>query len=178
MEIGSVSNEESVEQVLSWSLMPNAPKIIFMYISSIDTSGHRHGPYSKELNSSLIELDDAIGRLVKGLKHECRQTNLLVVSDHGMAATSDDKIIRLVELVPLEYLEHFDGGAVVSLWPKKGKEDVVLERLRSKQSKLYPHHFEIYQSKSDLNKYPFHYSKSVRIAPIILQCEPGWMICK
>lgn len=78
---------EKVEKVISWLKLPDdkRPHFISLYFPEVDGSGHHYGPDTKETETAVHLIDQAIGELVQkvnalGLKN----VNFVFVSDHGM----------------------------------------------------------------------------------------------
>lgn len=53
-----------------------------------DHAGHGHGPRSEEVKKAVLEIDDAIGTLINGLKEQgiYEETLIAFSSDHGMSS--------------------------------------------------------------------------------------------
>jgi predicted AlkP superfamily pyrophosphatase or phosphodiesterase len=88
-----------VDTVLGWLDRPQGqrPRFMTLYFESVDTEGHNGGPDSAAVNKALGDVDAALGQLVDGLAARKLDTriDLIIVSDHGMAATSDTRAIDL-----------------------------------------------------------------------------------
>lgn len=87
---GRVPNEERIAQVFAWFRMPEAerPGLVVVYFSDVDSAGHKTGPDSPETKAAIQKLDAAVGELVKGVRKIRKDTNILVVSDHGQIAVA------------------------------------------------------------------------------------------
>lgn len=176
----NVKTEYRVDQVLKWLDMSEEekPKFISMYLSLIDDAGHLFGPDSDELNGALREVDLGIGRLLEGLKKRKIDdiVNLIIVSDHGMVEIKDDEQfhIYLDDLIPemKERLQWVDYGPMASIIPMEGEEDSIISELRSAQLDGVP--FKVYRREEV--PFEYHYTKSDRIAPIVLVAEKGYVI--
>ncbi|MBL4858460.1 MAG: alkaline phosphatase family protein, partial [Erythrobacter sp.] len=96
-----VSNTQRVNSVLDWLRRPAdiRPEFLTLYFDTVDTAGHDAGPDSEEVNAALRDVDAHIGMLVEGLREFGQPANLVIVSDHGMAATSSDRVIALDEIL-------------------------------------------------------------------------------
>ncbi|HZS44031.1 MAG TPA: ectonucleotide pyrophosphatase/phosphodiesterase [Blastocatellia bacterium] len=171
---GHVPNSDRVKEVLSWFAMPEdkRPTFISLYFSDVDHAGHNSGPDSPEVNESIKQVDTAIGQLIKGLNDQkiFGQVNIIVVSDHGMAAVSRERRVFLEDYISLSDLEpgHNFVGTNAHLWPLPGKEDKVLEALSKAP------HLKAYK-KENTPDY-FHYRNNPRIAPIVCVADEGWSI--
>ncbi|MEO5801904.1 MAG: alkaline phosphatase family protein [Verrucomicrobiota bacterium] len=68
-----------------------------------DHAGHNHGPRSAEVKNAVMEIDNAIGNLIRGLKEQGIYEKTLIVfsSDHGMSAYEKKE----VEIEPADALK-------------------------------------------------------------------------
>lgn len=166
-------NSARVAQVLAWLDLPQPqrPRLITLYFSSIDDVGHEFGPDSPELIQAVGELDAVIGELVRGL--EARdifdRVNLIIVSDHGMAATSAERVIYLDDYLDLQQVDVIDWTPVLALLPRPGQEEAVYQKLKG----AHPH-LQVYR-KAEIPE-RFHYGRHPRIMPIIGLADEGWTI--
>lgn len=80
---GRVTHEERLAALAGWLKDPNGPRFITMYFSDADSAGHRFGPDSGELRQAVLKVDATMGKL---LAMADSQTNVVIVSDHGMQA--------------------------------------------------------------------------------------------
>ena len=99
-----IPSQERVTKLLSWLDRPDDGRADFatLYFSEVDTLGHQTGPGSPETNASIQNVDRQIGLFIEGLERLNLKsvTNIVVVSDHGMAETNSDRVINLSELSP------------------------------------------------------------------------------
>jgi arylsulfatase A-like enzyme len=97
-----------VDQILQWLDLPAAqrPRFLTLYFEQVDHFGHIDGPDSPEVDASMVSIDAALARLVDGLKQRSLfdRIDLVVVSDHGEAATHADLRTWLDDIVPLAEL--------------------------------------------------------------------------
>ncbi|SFU16319.1 Predicted pyrophosphatase or phosphodiesterase, AlkP superfamily [Algoriphagus locisalis] len=127
---GRVSNMTRVTEVFKWLELPEEkrPRLITLYFSDMDDTGHRYGPSNDEkLTTTLTKLDYELGALFEGLKSYDLDINVIVVSDHGMMDVTPDHFINLSELtkdIPARIVN--DGAlAHVYLEDKKDKQKVI-----------------------------------------------------
>lgn len=119
---------ERIDQVLGWLAMPEAarPRFITVYFDAVDTAGHMYGPGSPEERAAIERVDAEIARLVEGVAElgiEDR-TNVIVVSDHGMAAVGEEQVVYLDDyhslggvFIPVFQVEDTAGyGVMVHLY--------------------------------------------------------------
>jgi predicted AlkP superfamily pyrophosphatase or phosphodiesterase len=169
----SVSPSARVEQVLAWLDLPQdqRPDFVSLYFDQADTAGHNYGPDSVQVNEALVSIDAALGELVEGLRqrNSYSTTNLVILADHGMSATSPDRVVLLDPIVNLEHVEIVSALVNLGLDPKPGYAAEVEHAL------LTPHpHLQCWR-KEHLPK-KFHYGKNPRIPAIQCVTEDGWMV--
>ncbi len=96
---------ERVEEVLKWLALPQSerPRLATLYFSAVDTAAHNYGVGSAEEKEAILKVDGHIGDLLSGLHQQglTAQTNIIVVSDHGMVNLSDQKVVNLDEILDL-----------------------------------------------------------------------------
>jgi predicted AlkP superfamily pyrophosphatase or phosphodiesterase len=162
-----------VDTVLGWFDLPPAerPSLMTLYLDRVDAMGHRYGPDSPELDAELVEVDRVIRRLIDGLEARGlgNACNLVIVSDHGMVATSPDRVIYFDELVPDAYARVVGFGALTGIVPRRGHgrdTEAIL---------LAPHEHMRCWRKSQLPA-RFHYGKNRRVPPLLCLANHGWYI--
>lgn len=169
----TMSAEARVDQVLAWLDAPAAerPTFLALYFDEVDTYGHHHGPDSAELNAAVARTDAAIGRLTEGLESRglLDQTNLVVVSDHGMAETSRDRVIALEDLVSPEDGQVLSTGPHLTFEPAEGRQ------AQAEAALLRDHEHMTCWRKADLPA-RFAYGKHRRVASLFCLAETGWEI--
>jgi predicted AlkP superfamily pyrophosphatase or phosphodiesterase len=168
----TVSREKRVEQVLEWLNLPQEkrPRFLTLYFEDADEAGHAHGPNSPEVVQAIRQLDEAVGRLVAGIRTLGLEetTSVILVSDHGMTEVNRSQRIRLSDYVTSEEARIVGKGALVLVWPK-GKKETEALRNRVKER---PGHFELLNQEQLAHR--FHYSNHRRIPPIVLLAREGW----
>jgi predicted AlkP superfamily pyrophosphatase or phosphodiesterase len=88
----AVPNAARVAQVIAWLRLPaeQRPHFITLYMSDVDQAGHLSGPDSHETEHAVHVVDDAVGSLDSALATLHLAIDLIIVSDHGMAAVKGD----------------------------------------------------------------------------------------
>jgi predicted AlkP superfamily pyrophosphatase or phosphodiesterase len=83
---GNVSNEDRVNQTVSWLELPEAdrPRFISLYFSLVDTEAHTTGPTSLQTQKVLHTADSLLGMLMTKVEALKLPVNIVVVSDHGL----------------------------------------------------------------------------------------------
>jgi predicted AlkP superfamily pyrophosphatase or phosphodiesterase len=168
------SRAARVDTVLHWLALPadSAPQLIAVYFSDVDTEGHNFGPRAAQTDSAIAHADSAVGAIIDGIARQGLRdkVNVVVVSDHGMAEVSGDRLIALDDLVSFDSLAVVDWSPVASIVPKPGRDAYVLRALRTA---AHPH-LTVYK-KGELPA-RLHYNTGSRITPIIAIADEGWTI--
>ncbi|MFQ5747730.1 MAG: ectonucleotide pyrophosphatase/phosphodiesterase [Gemmatimonadota bacterium] len=169
----SVSRDERLGRLLGLLDLPPARRPVFLtlYFSDADRAGHRWGPNSAQIDSTLAELDASIGELLDGLRARglLDRVNLILTSDHGMSAVDTSRVIFLDDYLDLTTVDVVDWSPVLSLWPHAGEEDHAFAALAGAHPRL-----SVYR-KADIPA-RFHYSGHRRVPPILGVADPGWNI--
>lgn len=134
---GSVPNRARIDSVISW-LDPEGDidaDFSTLYFSDVDSRGHRHGPNSPEVDRAVVQADSLLGYLWEQIDSlDLRdRLNVIVVSDHGMAAPSEDKVIFLDELIDLDTVDMIDWNPVAMIEPNAGLTDEIYTSLKSNE---------------------------------------------
>ena len=171
---GKVPPEMRVDQVLGWLDKPakQRPTMITMYFSDTDDAGHEFGPDAEETRYAALNADRYIKQLIDGLgkRGVADRVNLIIVSDHGMAARDQRNAV-----VMDDYFDTTDKtladpilttGEIWQIFPKPGKEGVVMDRLKKIE------HATCWR-KSEIPA-RLRYNEGGRIAPIVCSSDEGW----
>ncbi|WP_370338912.1 ectonucleotide pyrophosphatase/phosphodiesterase [Parvularcula marina] len=160
-----------VDLVLSWLDQPPAeqPGFMTLYFDIVDTAGHLYGPESSKTTSATAQVDASIGRLMDGLEARglAETTNIVIVSDHGMAPIADDRIASLDDLIAPEKVHVVFNGAFIGVMPEPAHKDEVEAALLGRQD-----HAECWR-KSELPA-RFGYGTHPRVPAIICLADTGW----
>lgn len=172
---GSVSNIDRVKSVLAWLDLPveKRPRFLTLYFSSVDDAGHAYGPESEHVAAAIADVDQALAVLVAGLEQRglMHSTNLMLVSDHGMAKVPEHQVIELDQLFDEKKAALVLWTAeIVSIFPKAGELEPIYRQLKTS----LPSQATVYK-KSELPE-RWHYQNSKRIAPLLVVPEPGWRL--
>ncbi len=168
---GRVPNTERVRTVLDWLAMPagTGPAFVSTYFSDCDDAGHNFGPGSPQVDSAIARVDAMVGALVDGIvaRGLAAHVDIVVVSDHGMADLSPERVIYLDDYLDLSKVDLIDISPVGSLAPKPGYEAEVYARLKG----AHPH-MQVYRKGEVPAR--FHFNDHPRIAPIVTIADEGW----
>ena len=169
----ATARDTRVHRVLEWLAMPDSsrPRLIAVYFSDVDTDGHNFGPDSREVNDAIARVDSAVGAIVDGIagQGQTSQVHVIVVSDHGMAAVSADRVIALDDYVSMDSLDIGDLNPVATIIPKPGRDAYVYRALHDANP-----HLQVYR-KGELPQ-RLHYNRGARVTPIVAIADDGWSI--
>jgi predicted AlkP superfamily pyrophosphatase or phosphodiesterase len=169
----SVPPDARVDQALTWLDLPpdQRPSFMSLYFEQADVAGHSYGPDSLQVDTALVTIDAALGRLLAGLRqrNQFDTTNLVIVSDHGMSASSPERTLLLDQIVNPEHIELTSATVNAGIDPKPGYAAEVERAL------LAPHPHLTCWKKENLPK-RFHYGKNPRIPAIQCVADEGWMV--
>ncbi|KAK5694241.1 hypothetical protein LTR97_009863 [Elasticomyces elasticus] len=186
--------ENKINRILGWLDLPGdldapgaangqelRPQLIAAYVPDVDSDGHKYGPNSTYIKSTIAEVDGMLGSLFDGIaqRNLTDIVNIIIVSDHGMATTSVSRLIQLEDLIDTSLIEHTDGWPLYGLRPYDSSPEKLrqLYTMLLEQSRLpkYKHAFEVYLRDQDMPE-RFHFSNNDRIAPLWLVPKVGWAI--
>jgi predicted AlkP superfamily pyrophosphatase or phosphodiesterase len=169
----SMSGNARVDRVLHWLDLPagTRPAFLTLYFSDTDSAGHRQGPDSEDVRQAIVRLDGYLGRLLQGLEARglSQRANIVVVSDHGMAAVVPGQTLTLDRFISLDDVDVVDLDPAMALVPRPGKLEGVYRALSSAS----PHLHMYRRSETPL---AWHYRDHPRIPPLIGIVDEGWRI--
>ncbi|USU07131.1 ectonucleotide pyrophosphatase/phosphodiesterase [Sphingomonadaceae bacterium OTU29LAMAA1] len=169
----AVTGTSRVDAVIDWMRRPEAtrPRFVTLYFDTVDSAGHANGPQAAATTQAVADVDVQIGRLVQGLRELRQPANLVIVADHGMAATDSTRTIPLDRVANVTDYRLLESGPYATLFPVAGREAALEAAL------LRPHpHMTCWRK----NAVParFRYGGNPRIPPYVCLAEPGWLILK
>jgi predicted AlkP superfamily pyrophosphatase or phosphodiesterase len=167
--------EERVDELLGRLDLPDGerPAFLSFYMDDVDIAGHRHGPDSHEVGEAIARVDHALGRLVAGLEQRGLFTavTMIVVSDHGMAASPAHQRIYLDDYVPLDTVTVVDWSPVLLASSKTGDDEALFRALEGKHP-----HLTVYR-RADLPE-RMHFKSHPRVPGVIAVADEGWNIAR
>ncbi len=167
----NVTNAQRVETIIDWLRRPAAtrPQFLTLYFDTVDVAAHEHGPEAAETLASIREVDARIGDLLSELEALGQPANLVIVSDHGMSATSPERLVRVDRMLDPTAFRAVSELAMLTVQPQPGREAEVARAL------LKPHdHMQCWR-KSEIPAH-FGYGRHPRVPAFLCLAEPGWMI--
>lgn len=169
----SISYSSRIDTVVKWLSYPpdKKPGFITLYFDEPDAVAHDYGPVSPQTREVVERLDSLIGVLRKKLSALpfAEKINLIVLSDHGMAETSSERYVNIMDLVPERMISSmFGANPVYMINPAEGKKDSVLLLLNKAEGLKA---FE----KNNLPKH-LNYGTNIRIQDIVIIADSSWSI--
>ena len=172
---GKPEPNEIVDMGLAWLAQPadKRPSFVSLYFHHTDSVGHKNGPDSPQITESVAQVDEAMGRLVNGLKRLKLDdiANVVIVSDHGMVEISTNRTILLGDFVDLKTVQVDFSGALAGLRPLDGNVDALYQAFKGREN-----HFKAYRQENMPERY--HFRDNARIPPVILVADDAWYLSK
>lgn len=169
-----------VDRILGFLDMPDdqRPQVVAAYVPNVDSDGHKYGPNSTEIRSTIEKVDRMMDKIFKGLEERnlTNIVNVIVVSDHGMATTDISRLVQLEDLVDMSKIEHTDGWPLIGLRPKNPDDLQGIYTDLVKKTKTNPN-LEVYLRDVNMPE-RYHFSNNERIAPLWIVPKAGWALVK
>jgi predicted AlkP superfamily pyrophosphatase or phosphodiesterase len=171
----SVPAAARVDQVLAWLDLPvdQRPSLITLYLDDVDLMGHWYGPDSTQVRDAIVRTDAQLGRLMDGLGSRglTARTNVVLVSDHGMAPTTQRQTIFVDDYVSLDDMEITDINPTLGVIPKAGQVDAVYRTLANAHPRL-----SMYRAADTPESW--HLRGQARVPPITGVADEGWVVLR
>lgn len=167
----AIDADHRVDAVIDWLRRPAAtrPRFVTLYFDDVDTAGHEHGPQGAETRAAMTHVDTAIGRLQRELATLGQQANLVFVADHGMAATSSERVIAFDGVAPADSYRLIETGPYAAIEPMPGRESALAAALAR------PHpHMQCWPKAAIPAR--LRYGTNPRVASFLCLAEIGWSI--
>ena len=171
---GKVTPDQRVDQVLAWLDLPpdQRPSFVTLYFDAVDHAGHEHGPDSPQVNQALRDTDEAMTRLVDGLRHRnlLDHINIIVLADHGMASVPLENNVLIDKLISLKDVDTVSLGVLAGFNPKpKHDFNAIEEQLEQPQQHMHCW---------DKTRIParFNYGSNARVPRLVCLADVGWRI--
>ncbi|KAG5420163.1 hypothetical protein I9W82_002043 [Candida metapsilosis] len=184
---GSELLTSKVERVMGWldREIETRPELILTYVPTVDEYGHKYGISGDELAKSLTYVDDFI-ELMKGELHNRNLdniVNLIFVSDHGMAPTSNERVLYLDDLIDLKKIDHIDGWPLIGLIPHVDVDEARKEIKANfdKMDRNLTKHYHIYKREEIPQRFQFggklkDHKFNYRLAPLWIIPDVGYAV--
>jgi predicted AlkP superfamily pyrophosphatase or phosphodiesterase len=171
---GDMPDSARVRRLLGWLDLPpeRRPAFLTLYTSVVDHAGHEFGPDAPETREAIVRADSMIALLLEGLARRGLENavNLVIVSDHGMAATAPERVIVLDDHVDTSAMRIDALSPVLMAQPRAGLEDSVYRSLRAVP------HLTVYSR----NELPARYrlSGTSRVPSLVAVADEGWLVTR
>lgn len=170
---GSIPDSVRIDSVMSWFDPVGDVRADFgtLYFSFVDSRGHAFGPGSSEVDEAVVEMDSILGYLLTQIERVglSDKLNIILVSDHGMASTSSERVIFLEDIIDLNSVDMVTWTPVAMIKPDEGKTSEVYEALKANEE-----NYQVYL-KDELPE-RFHFRNHYRIPEIIMIADVGYTI--
>jgi predicted AlkP superfamily pyrophosphatase or phosphodiesterase len=167
----SVALSDRVDTVLDWvgQTDVDAPRLVTLYMEQVDKAGHHFGPDSPDYTAAIAKTDVAIGRLLDGLQARglADSTNVIVVSDHGMATVPDGHAIAVEDMVDPALASNVSTGQSIGFAPLPGKQHAAEKVLLGAHA-----NYDCWTRQTLPARW--EYGSNPRIPPIVCQMHEGW----
>ena len=160
-----------VDRLLSWLGRADVAPLGFatLYLDDVDHAGHTFGPDAGQTTQAVARVDQMIGRLLDGLARRHLDANIVVVSDHGMAAVSAQRVVRMDQLLPEGSYSKVVSGPYAGLEPAPGHEAQLAAALLQARA-----HMQCWR-KGEMPA-RLAYGRNARVPAFICLAETGWML--
>ncbi len=169
----SVPDSARIDTVLKWMSAGSGNDVDFatLYYSFVDTQGHRFGPNSPRVKEAIQRADDLMGYILEELERLklANQTNIIVVSDHGMSEISRERIVVLDDYINPDLLQIISTSPALMANVKDDKLEEVYQALKENEE-----NFRVYK-KEDIPE-RFHLKNHRRILDLLLLADLGYTI--
>ncbi len=169
----NLSPEARVDRVLGWLDLPvqARPQLFTLYFDQYDIAAHEHGTAAPQSLRTLHRIDLALARLREGLRARGLDgsTDLVVLSDHGMADVPREQVRYLDDRLDASAYDVVWWGLLAGLEAKPGREDEV------DRAFIGRHDAYACWRKGEL-PVQWRYGTHPRIPAILCQADTGWRV--
>jgi predicted AlkP superfamily pyrophosphatase or phosphodiesterase len=169
----SIPGTERVADILSWLDLPSEerPRLITAYFGAVDHAGHEFGPDSPEVRGAIAGVDRDLALLVAGIEERGlrSEAHVILVSDHGMAATSPERVVILGDIVDAGAFRYTELSPVAMLEPRDRTAAELVDAFEGGHP-----HLTVLETKDLPVEYNF--GGNPRIPPVLAIADEGWLI--
>lgn len=163
--------QQRAQTVLDWLSQTDAdaPRLTTLYMENVDKAGHNFGPESAQYADAIRHADQIIGQVLDGLEQRglAATTNVIVVSDHGMASVPEGQVIATESMADPSLARNVSQGQSVGFAPVAGRERQAEHALLGRHA-----HYECWKKQNLPSRW--QYGSHPRIPPIVCQMDEGW----
>ncbi len=170
---GKVKYESRIDTVAKWLSLPekDRPRLVLLYFSEPDHTGHTYGPNSPNTKKVVENLDSLVGVLTKKLRKTpvAKNIDLIIVSDHGMGPIEASKNIVIDQYISKNWCKQIEGyNPIYTILPEVGYEDSILLNLKKVE------HLQIWR-KAEVPQY-LNYGTNPRIFPLVVLADSSYSL--
>jgi predicted AlkP superfamily pyrophosphatase or phosphodiesterase len=170
---GRTPHAERVSQVLEWLEVPEAerPHLVTLYFSTVDSAGHAHGPNAPQTRVAIAEIDHWIAALWDAIeqinRREAGDINLMLVSDHGMAAVDRTQFIDTDRLPRPRGFKRVTGATRVMYYQRDPDADIAA--LSRRLEEMSEGRYRVVSNEELVSR---HYQDHPAVASLIIETAP------
>lgn len=164
---------ERVAQVIEWLNAPQIerPHLITLYFSAVDSTAHTYGPDAPQTRAAIAEIDQWIETLWGAIETintlEAADINMMLVSDHGMAAVDRTQFIDTNSLPRPRGFKRVNASTRVMYYQRDPNADITA--LSKRLEAMGEGRFRIVSSGVLASR---HYQDHPAVAPLIIETDP------
>lgn len=172
--------DERIAEVQRMLLLPAAerPHLVMCYFDEPDHTGHVSGPFHPKTRTKVEQLDSLMSRFYDMLKSlpVFDQIDFIVTSDHGMAMTSPERLVKLCDYVKPEWIEYVDYSIPTVIDSrKKTCNGVTIDYTDSIIAALQGvPHIDAWR-RQDVPAY-LQFGSNVNIGDVVVNPDLGWIV--
>ncbi len=162
---------QRIDTIIAWLNLPYSkrPKLITWYIDEPDGIGHNYGPESPQIDSFTIAADSLIKHFISKVNKLplADSVNFIFVSDHGMAAISPNKVVKLSGHLNKNWVDTvYNSSPFALVCPAKNCTDSVFNSLKNVDG------ITVYKKSSLPDR--FYYKQNNNVTDIVLLANAGY----
>lgn len=169
----SMGDSARIDTVVKWMSYDDPKQVDFatLYFHFVDSQGHRYGTDSPEVVEAIERADDLMGYLIQRMEEHglIDHTNLLVVSDHGMANVSRERIVVLDDMIDPNDIEIIEYSPSLMANVKNGDPAAIYNALKEKEE-----NFKVYLKENIPERY--HLKNHPRVPDLLMVADIGYTI--
>jgi len=165
--------DERVDKVIDLLSMPEEkrPHLVMCYFEEPDHAGHSYGPNSKKTRRAIENLDSLLWTMwvrLKAMPEIGNKINLIILGDHGMAWTSELRVVNSDKYIKKEWDAKIEGDNPALIYVNKPElADSVVNALQGVD------HIRAWK-KGEVPEY-LHYGTNINMGDVIVMPDLGWL---
>lgn len=177
-----VPNATRVNSVASWLRKPAAerPHLVLLYLSDVDDTTHRYGPSAPQTAVAVASVDRTLRQLLDSISAMpfADSVNIVLVSDHGMAAVRPDKPMAVSDIlasagIDTTRMEVSDNGPTLSLW--FGADSARMRAAHAVLDRALPHAHTYFRTETPAR---WHIRDNPRAGDLLIVANEGFIVSR